>query len=523
MTTNVAARAGGRQGAGWLHRLLDGAGAHIGSRLFRKYVALFVAVVSLSLLTNGLFEIWFSYQENKEALTRIQREQAIAAAGKISQYIKDIEGQIGWTTQLPWTASALEQRRFDALRLLRQVPAITGLAQLDASGKEHLRVSRLAMDAVGVGTDFSKDPKFTEAVAKKIYYGPVYFRRESEPYMTLAMAGARRDAGVSVAEVNLKFISDVVSQIKVGKKGQAFVIDSRGRLIAHPDISLVLRNTDLSRLDYVSAARAADGAPQQQGVEVVKDVQGREVVTAHAPILPLRWLMFVELPIEEAYAPLYEAIKRSSYLLLGGLTLAFLAGLFLARKMIIPIQRLRLGAAQIGAGNLEQRISIKTGDELELLADQFNDMAGRLEESYAGLEQKVELRTHELSQSLAQQTATSQVLQVISSSPGELEPVFRAMLENAVRICEANFGILYLYENEKFRTVSMLGVPPKFAEWLQQEPRYWDPTTGLGRLVQTKQSVHIPDVQSEQLYLQGHPLPVTFVDMTGVHSFVAVP
>src|SRR6202007_950871 len=109
--------------------------------------------------------------------------------------------------------------------------------------------------------DLSKDPKFVEAIAHKTYYGPVYFRGESEPYMTLAMAGARRDAGVSVAEVNLKFIWDVVSQIKVGKKGQAFVIDARGRLIAHPDISLVLRNTDLSKLDYVAAARTTDGAP----------------------------------------------------------------------------------------------------------------------------------------------------------------------------------------------------------------------------------------------------------------------
>ena len=381
MTTTEIASTPERPPAGLMRRLTASAATHVGSRLFRKYVALFVAVVCVALLTNGLFEIWFSYQENKQALTRIQREQAEAAAAKIGQFIKDIEGQIGWTTQLPWTASALEQRRFDALRLLRQVPAITELAQLDASGKEQLRVSRLAMDAVGVGTDFSKDPKFTEAVAKKIYYGPVYFRRESEPYMTLAMAGARRDAGVSVAEVNLKFIWDVVSQIKVGKKGQAFVIDARGRLIAHPDISLVLRNTDLSRLDYVSAARSAEGAPAQQGVEIVNDVQGREVLTAHAPILPLRWLMFVELPIDEAYAPLYESIKRSSYLLMGGLMLAFLAGLFLARKMIIPIQKLREGAAQIGAGNLEQRIAIKTGDELELLADQFNDMAGRLEES----------------------------------------------------------------------------------------------------------------------------------------------
>jgi signal transduction histidine kinase len=521
MTSEIAGPT--RPADGLIRRLSAAAASHVGSRLFRKYVALFVAVVCVALLTNGLFEIWFSYQENKQALTRIQREQAEAAAAKIGQFIKDIEGQIGWTTQLPWTASALEQRRFDALRLLRQVPAITELAQLDAKGHEQLRVSRLAMDAVGVGTDFSTDPKFTEAVAHKIYYGPVYFRRESEPYMTLAMAGARRDAGVSVAEVNLKFIWDVVSQIKVGQKGQAFVIDSRGRLIAHPDISLVLRNTDLSRLPYVAAARSTEGAPAREGVEIVQDVQGREVLTAHAPILPLRWLMFVELPIEEANAPLYDSIKRSSLLLAGGLLLAFLAGLFLARKMIVPIQQLREGAAQIGAGNLEQRISIKTGDELELLADQFNDMAGRLEESYAGLEQKVEDRTHELSESLAQQTATSEVLQVISSSPGELEPVFNTMLENATRICDANFGILYLYENEKFRTVAMLSAPPAFVQWLQAEPRYWDPSTGLGRLVQTKKAVHIPDVQSEQLYLEGHPQRVAFVKMTDVHTFVAVP
>src|SRR5262245_21835812 len=98
--------------------------------------------------------------------------------------------------------------------------------------------------------------------------------------MTLAMAGARRDAGVSVAEVNLKFIWDVVSQIKVGKRGQAFVIDARGRLIAHPDISLVLRNTDMSRLDYVKAAREADPSASLEAVEIVKDVQGREVLTA---------------------------------------------------------------------------------------------------------------------------------------------------------------------------------------------------------------------------------------------------
>ena len=216
-------------------------------RLFRKYVALFVAVVSVALLSNGIFDVFFYYQEHKASLIRIQREQAEAAAAKIGQFIKEIESQLGWTTQLPWSAGSIEQRRFDALRLLRQVPAITELAQIDASGKERLRVSRLAMDVVGSGTDFSSDPKFTEAAARKVYYGAVYFRRESEPYMTLAIAGTRRDAGVSVAEVNLKLIWDVVSRIKVGERGHAYVVGAQGRLIAHPDISLVLRNTDMSQ------------------------------------------------------------------------------------------------------------------------------------------------------------------------------------------------------------------------------------------------------------------------------------
>src|SRR4029077_12321807 len=134
--------------------------------------------------------------------------------------------------------------------------------------------------------------------------------------------------------------------------------------------------------------------------------------------------------------PLYDSIKRSGLLLLLGLTLAILSVLFLARKMVVPIQTLRAGAARIGAGDLSQRISIKTRDELEGLADQFNDMAGKLQESYAGLEKKVEQRTHELSESLDQQTATSEVLRVISSSPGDLKPVFETMLANAIRLCE---------------------------------------------------------------------------------------
>jgi signal transduction histidine kinase/CheY-like chemotaxis protein len=499
-------------------------------RLFAKYVALFVAVVCVALLSNGIFDVFFYYQEHKASLIRIQREQAEAAAAKIGQFIKEIESQLGWTTQLPWSAGSIEQRRFDALRLLRQVPAITELAQLDATGKERLRVSRLAMDVVASGADLSNDPKFAEAVARKVYYGPVYFRRESEPYMTLAIAGTRRDAGVSVAEVNLKLIWDVVSQIKVGERGHAYVVDAQGRLIAHPDISLVLRNTDMSKLAQVRAARAsASGAATgDNGAETVQEaenIEGRKVLTAYAPVAPLGWLMFVELPAEEAYAPLYAALQRLGFVLLGALGFAVLAGMFLAGRMVGPIQALQAGAARIGRGDLSQRITIKTGDELEGLADQFNDMAGQLQESYAGLEKKVEQRTHELSESLEQQTATSEVLRVISSSPGDLKPVFETMLANATRLCEAKFGNLFLREGGVFRAVAVHGAST-YLELLRREPvidvgKF--PYAPLARVVETKDVVHIADLTAERAYIEGFPQLVALVESAGARSLLIVP
>jgi signal transduction histidine kinase len=491
------------------------------SRLFAKYVALFVAVVGVALLSNGIFEVFFYYREHKAALIRIQHEQAEAAAAKIGQFIKEIESQLGWTTQLPWSAGSIEQRRFDALRLLRQVPAITELAQVDSTGKERLRVSRLAMDVVDSGLDLSKEPKFSEAVAHKVYYGPVYFRRESEPYMTLSLAGTRKDAGVSIAEVNLKLIWDVVSQIKVGERGHAYVVGAQGRLIAHPDISLVLRNTDMSKLVQVQAAQAGGaGAESLQGA---KNIQGQEVLTASAPIAPLGWTMFVELPVEEAYASLYAALQRLAIVLTAASIFAVLAGIFLARRMVGPIQALRAGAERIGGGDFAQRISIKTGDELEGLANQFNDMGARLQESYADLEKKVESRTAELSESLEQQTATSEVLQVISSTPGDLEPVFKSMLENATRICGAHFGTMNLYEEGNFRPVALYNVPPAYAATQGHLLIQPHPQSGLGTVARTHQEVHIEDIRTLPPYLEGNPSVVAMSDVAGARTIVIVP
>jgi signal transduction histidine kinase len=466
-------------------------------RLFRKYVALFVAVVCMALLTNGLFEVWFSYQEHKSSLVRIQREQAEAAAAKLEQFVKEIESQVGWTTQLPWSAGTIEQRRFDALRLLRQVPAVTELALLDASGHEQLRVSRLAMDVVGSNLDLSADPKFTEAVAHKVYYGPVYFRRESEPYMTLALAGTRRESGVSVAEVNLKLMWDVISQIKVGEHGDAYVVDREGRLIAHPDISLVLRNTDMSQLAQVQAARQGTADAQTDIVQAARDIAGREVLTAHAPVTPLGWFIFVELPVAEAYAPLYASVERTGVVLLAALISASLAGLLLARRMVGPIRALRAGAERIGGGDFAQRISIDTGDELEALADQFNEMGSRLQESYADLEQKVELRTQELAQSVEELRALGEVSRAVNSTL-DLPAVLSTIVAKAVQLSDTEAGAIYVYDEaqDRFELRATHGMSEELIAAIATRQADLGDTT-VGQAAERREPIQVADLTEE--------------------------
>ena len=129
----------------------------------------------------------------------------------------------------------------------------------------------------------------------------------------------------------------------------------------------------------------------------------------------------------------------------------------------------------------------------------------------------------ELRESLQQQTATADVLKIISSSPGELEPVFRAMLENATRICEAKIGILFRYKNGAYTAVATLGVAPAYAEYLNSGPIRPGPTTGLGRVADTRQTIHVVDTQAEGAYAEREPLRVATAELGGARSLLNVP
>ncbi|MGZ3296881.1 MAG: GAF domain-containing protein, partial [Xanthobacteraceae bacterium] len=237
-----------------------------------------------------------------------------------------------------------------------------------------------------------------------------------------------------------------------------------------------------------------------ESLQGTKNIQGQEVLTASAPIAPLGWTMFVELPVEEAYASLYLALQRLAFVLAAASIFAVLAGIFLARRMVGPIQALRAGAERIGSGDFAQRISIPTGDELEGLANQFNDMGARLQESYADLEHKVEQRTAELSESLQQQTATADVLKVISRSAFDLKSVLTTLTESAKALCGASLGIICLRDGEVMRLEAESGCTQAFIDFMHANPIRANRDTITGRVFMDSKPVHVPDVQLDPEY-----------------------
>jgi two-component system, NtrC family, sensor kinase len=295
---------------------------------FREYLVILVIAVAGTLLVSGLVEGYVAYREHRVALARLQRESARSTATTVQSYFDQVVRQIRWTNPLPLpgTAVTLEMRRDEFLRALRQMPEVHALTYLDASGRAVLSPSGL----FDYGIPVAYEVAFREAKALDVYYGPYRF----ESSWIVAVADPRRDGGVTVGEVGLKFLWDVVSRVGLGQGGLAYIVDSDGRLVAHPEVGLVLRGTDFSSLPQVQAMLAAPPRRSQEddGVILGRDFQGRAVLTTAVALDPPGWLLFVEQPHEEALAPVYGTMLRTACLLVVGVGAAIVVSLVLARR-----------------------------------------------------------------------------------------------------------------------------------------------------------------------------------------------
>jgi signal transduction histidine kinase len=391
-----------------------------GGRLLRRTFGIALVLVSGGLITSGALELYFRYRESVESIGTLQREMAQGAAFKIQQFVRDIEKTLQASTQTQEIVAAglTEAYRFELIKLLRIAPAVTEAAALRPDGRELFKASRVRTTLPEDLQDRASDEAFRRAREGKPYFSRVYFVRESEPYMTIAVPMSplwREVVGVLIAEVNLKYIWDVVSGIKVGQAGHAYVVSGEGDLIAHPDISFVLEKKNLRDLGQVRAALADTPGP----LEAQPSLTGQMVFPAYARIGDLGWAVLVERPTSEAYAPLYASILRTSMLLLVGLGMAALASALIARRVLRPVELLRLGAARLGSGELGHRLQIETGDEFQALADEFNRMAGQLQESYATLELKIADRTREIADKSRELEAANRQLEAASRHKSE--------------------------------------------------------------------------------------------------------
>lgn len=470
--------------------------------LFAKYVMALVGLVVFVLAVNGAMEIWISYRGIKTSLTDGMSEKAEATAKRIQQSMSDLERQISRVTRA--SSNSLELRRADYAQLLGQVPAVSQLTLLSGQGREQLRVTRQTV-IEGSNAVFSRDLSISETATRGTSFATPYFR-DGQPFMSIALSHS--DSQITAAEINLGFLQDFLGDTQVGKVGYAYVVDARGHVLASstkgPEIG-----KDVSKLPQVAAIK---GALLSEG----KDISGQDVLTAVGGVPRVNWFVFFEQPTAQALTPIRDQLVRIALLIAMGLVTAIIAGTVMARRMLVPIKALRAGAHRLGAGDFSHRIEVKTSDELEELADQFNGMASQLAETYSGLEAKVKERTRDLAQSINELKVLEEVGRAVSSSL-DLNAVLPTVAARALEITHADAVLIYGYDavGRKFNLTESIGID-KAAEG--KHLAIDADNSPLGEAAARGEPIAIPDLGD----IIDHPLRDVVVE-AGFQSVLIVP
>jgi signal transduction histidine kinase/HAMP domain-containing protein len=479
-------------------------GAGRRGRIVRRYFLIFAALVGGSLVISVLLEMGFRFQETRQSLEVVQRQMAELAALRIRNYVEDVAQAVRVAAQ---PRSLLQGRLTDdyivELRnLLKNVPAIRDVVALGPNGHEEFRLSRIGRSLPDARADHASAPYFTAAHAGQTYFGPVIFPPDSfEPRIIIAVPiePFRGEViGVLTAEVNVRYVWDVVQEIRVGESGYAYVVSGTGTLVAHPDLHLVLQRKDLS--DHPQVAALRDPGRGAGGTGVYKNLSGQRVLVSHEHIPSVGWTVLVERPLTEAYGSLLASLARTGGILLIVCATAVGAGVLLGRRVVGPIEVLRRGAARLEAGELEARLELKTGDEFEELAEDFNRMAGRLHDAYTGLEQKVVERTQALKQSLDEVQGLGDIIRAVSASL-DLEKVLQTIVIHATELSRSDAGLIYEFDAaaQVFRFRAGHLIRPEFIAMLEDVPPSFRDSI-MGRAALKGVPDQIPDMEADASY-----------------------
>ncbi|MDD5155904.1 MAG: PAS domain-containing protein [Candidatus Omnitrophica bacterium] len=407
-------------------------------------VNLAVAFLTLSavlLIIAGSLQIYFSFQAQQKIIANQQELIAQNAANAVRNFVREKFTILEKTAVLGNLATAGEEEQKLLLgRLLGKTPSFRQLLLLNAQEQELLRVSRLSKLLSAQSIKLNTDEVFSKVRHKETYISPVYIDKiTSEPLVIMAVPitdnfGAFK--GILVAEVNLKFMWDLVDSIKIGDKGLAYVVDRQGNLIAFRDISRVLKRENLGHLAEVGEFVKGGVLTHKSAAEIVKGILGTHVVASHALLGKPDWAIVIESPVVEAYRTVIRELRLSVAVLILSIILAVMFAIFISKRITRPIIKLNDATIKISKGDLDTRIEVKSEDEVGELAASFNQMVEDL--------QKTTVSRDILSQEVSERKKAEEALR-------ESESKHRMLLANIPqKIFYKNLNSVYLLCNDAY-------------------------------------------------------------------------